>query len=260
MLRCVSRIYSRGGRAPRLLPALAASLLLPILLAVPAAASARAHAAGTHGRRTTTSPRARDALATRRYIEADYALVRVARAHLAASEAGIRALVSRTVGECPLAGEGAYVNAAANDVSEEVIGTVVTTAYRPDVPAIDAFVARVRHLHWSDSRLTRIVHVYVARLKNLAALAPANLCEDVKAYAATSFLAAPEATLRFNKLYLAANIEAEEVPLRLLKPYESAHDATLLHRAKKLEAPLAEAEAKAVEEWMDIMRGLALSL
>jgi hypothetical protein len=207
----------------------------------------------------TISAHAGDVAATRAYVEADYRLVRVSRANLSASEGSIRALVHRTVSECPLAGEGSYVNHAANEVSEEVIGTLVTTAYRPDVSAIDAFVRAIKRLRWSDHRLTRIVRGYIVKLENLAALAPADICGDTKAFAAGGFQTAPEGTARFDKLYLAANIEAEEVPLRLLAPYEHARQVALLRRIKKLEAPLAEAEAKAVEEWMDIMRGLALS-
>jgi len=200
-----------------------------------------------------------DARATRVYIRASYQLTRHARANLAATESAIHAFVSRTVAECPLAGEGSYTNGAANEVSEEVIGTMIATGYRPDAGAIHAFVAAVGHLRWSDRRLTRVVHAYVVKLENLAQLTPAGICGDVRSFAAVEFKTAPEATLNFDKLYLAADIEAEEVPLRSLAPYEDARDATLLRRTKQLEAPLADAEAKSVAEFMEIMRGLALS-
>jgi hypothetical protein len=240
---------------------------LLLLFAAPAARAGvyatRTHAAGLRSdplaRASRASSPARDVAATRAYIEANYRLTRVARMNLEASEAGIHALVQRTIGECPLGGEGSYANGAANQVSEEVIGTVVTTAYRPDVGAIHAFAAVVRHLRWSSPRLTQIVHRYVVKLENLAALAPANICEDVKAFAANSFRTAPEGTVRYDKLYLAADIEAEEVPLRLLAPYEGTRQAALLRRTKQLETPLANAEARAVSEFTAIMRGLALS-
>jgi hypothetical protein len=223
------------------------------------AAGLHASSAGSTARSSRASTHARDVAATRAYIAANYRLIRVARINLEASEAGIRALAHRLVGECPLAGEGSYTNGAASQVSEEVIATIVTTAYRPDVGAIHAFASVVRSLRWSDARLTRIVHGYLLKLENLAALAPANICEDVKAFAATSFRTAPEGTVRYDKLYLAADIEAEEVPLRLLAPYEGAQQAALLRRTKQLETPLANAEAKAVSDWTAIMRGLALS-
>jgi hypothetical protein len=203
---------------------------------------------------------ARDRGATRAYVDADYRLVRSARANLHASEAALRALVRQTLAACPLAGEGAFVNKAAEQVSEEVIGTVIAAAYRPDAAAITRFVADVAGLRWSDRRLTRSVRAYAVKLRNLAALAPANLCEDVKTYAAGGFQTAPPATISFDKAFGAADIEAEEVPLKLLAPSEGARQAALLRRAKRLEAPLADAEAKGVERWMEIMRGLGLSV
>lgn len=230
-----------------LLPAILLGLLLIALTALALPAPARAAAS------------ARDRAATRIYIDANYRLVLAARAHLAASEAAIHSLVRHTVAECPLAGEGSHVDSAASEVSEEVVGTIVTTAYRPDVDSIDTFVHAVAGLHWSDRRLTRIVRAYLVKLRNLAALAPANICADVKAWGADGFEGLPEGTVRFDKLYLAADIEAEEVPLRLLAPYENAHEAALLRRTKRLEAPLANAEAEAVQNWLEIMRGLGLS-
>jgi hypothetical protein len=203
--------------------------------------------------------RALDVAATRAYIQANYRLTRVARANLAASQGSIQAFARRVVGECPLAGEGSYANNAASQFSEEVVGTIVATTFRPDVGAIDAFTHVIRHLRWSNGRLTRDVHRYAMKLENLAVLAPADICEDVKAFAAASFLVAPEATISYDKRYLAADVEAEEVPLRLLAPYEGAKQAALLRRTKQLEAPLAQAEADAVAQYTAIMRGLALS-
>lgn len=202
----------------------------------------------------------RDVAATRAYIEADYRLTTTSRRHLSLSLAATHALAKRTVSECPLAGEGAYVNKASNEISEEVGGTVVAVAFHSDSAAIRAFVSAIKRLRWSNPRLTRDVRGYVVKLSNLAALEPADICTDVKAFAATGFSSAPEATLRFNKLYFAADVEVEEVPLRLLAPYEDSHGVDLLRRIKKLEAPLADAEAKGVQDWMQIMRGLALSV
>lgn len=203
---------------------------------------------------------AADRAATRVYIDANYQLVRAARANLGTAESAIRGLVSRTVGECPGAGEGSSTTQAASEVSEEIVGTLVAVAYRPDAGAIRRFVATVAPLRWSSRRLTRSVRVYLRKLANLSVLAPAEICEDVKAWAAGGFKAAPEGTTRFNKLYLAADIEAEEVPLALLRPYETRREAALLRRTQGLEAPLAQAEADGVERWMEIMRGLALSV
>jgi hypothetical protein len=243
-----------GSSAQRLARTLrAAALAVAALLVMAIGNTATSSAA------PASAQSAANAAATRRYIVADYQLTRSARAKLARTVSAIEGLAKRTIAECPLAGEGSYGNNAANEFSEEVIGTLVTTGYHPDAGAIDAFVGAASHLRWSDRALTRIVHTFVTRLENLARLAPANICTDTKAFAAAEFKTAPEATVRFDKLYLAADIEAEEVPLRMLAPYEDAHDVALLSRIKRLEAPLADAEAKAVGAFTKIMRGLALS-
>ncbi|HSZ69904.1 MAG TPA: hypothetical protein VK756_06060 [Solirubrobacteraceae bacterium] len=241
----------RVARTRFMPPTLALALGLSLLGSAAPAVAASHHARESH--------HARDVAATRAYVEANYRLVRAARANLAASQAAIRALARDTVAACPLAGEGSYANSAASQVSEEVIATIVVTAYQPDAAATHAFVGAIAHLRWSNQRLTRSVRRYVVKLEHLAVLPPANICEDVKAFAALDFRTAPPATLNYDKLYLAAQIEAEEVPLRLLAPYASAPQAALLRRIKQLEAPLAEAEAHAVSEWTKIMRGLALS-
>lgn len=228
--------------------ALALGVLISIFVAVPVA---YAHARST---------RARDIAATRAYIEADYRLARAGRVRLAASLAAISALVHRTVAECPLAGEGAYVNAAANQVSEEVLETVEVTAYQPDIRAIRAAARSLRPLRWSNDKLTRRVHAFVVKLENLAKIAPADICADVRAYAATGFTVAPEPTVRFVKLFAAAEIESEEVPVRLLAPYEGPRQAKLMRAVKRLEGEVAESEAQAVQQWMAIMRGLDLSV
>jgi hypothetical protein len=251
--RYVAGVLSGGllrilARLARSLSSLALAGVLVSLTVAPAACA--------HGRTT----RAHDVAATSAYIEADYQLARVGRAELSASLATIKALVQRTVAECPLAGEGAYVNHAANQISEEVLGTVEVAAYQPEVGAIRAAAHALKHLRWSNNKLTRHVEAFVVKLGNLPAIAPANICADVKAYAATAFTAAPEATIRFIQLFHAAELEPEEVPWRLLAPYEGPRQTKQVRAIKRMEAIVAEAEAHAVAQWMAIMRGLDLSV
>jgi hypothetical protein len=234
-------------------------LCLSMCLTDPAAGAREGRVPGALAS-AVSGARARDVAATRAYIEANYRLVRAARANLAASEVAIRAYARRIVGECPLAGEGSYLNHAANLFTEEIAGALVAAVSHPDVGAIYAFTHVVEHLRWSDARLTRAVRNNVVKLKNLAVLPPADICEDVKAFAANGFRVAPEATISYNKRYLAADVEAEEVPLRLLTPYEGVEQIALLRRTKQLEAPIAQAEADTVTQYTAIMRGLALSV
>lgn len=201
-----------------------------------------------------------DRAATKVYIDASYNLVRAARSNAAAARVAVSGLVRETVAECPAAGEGSSVTRAANEVSEEIADTVIVTAYRPYADAVHTFVEAVAPLRWSNPRLMHDVRIYLRKLQNLAALAPADICADVRTWAAGGFQAAPEGTTRFLKLYLGADVEAEEVPLALLRPYENRRDAAALRRTEDLEGPLAEAEAEGVERWSEIMRGLALSV
>ncbi len=251
--RYVAGVLSGGllriiARLARSRSSLAFAGVLVALIVAPAACA--------HGR----TARARDVAATRAYVDADYRLARAGRAELSASLASIKTLVQRTVAECPLAGEGAYVNHAANQVSEEVLGTVEVAAYQPEVGAIRATARALKDLRWSNGKLTRRVDAFVVKLDNLTALAPANICADVRAYAATAFTAAPEATVRFVQLFHAAELETEEVPWRLLAPYEGPRQAKQVRAIKRMESIVAEAEAHAVAQWMAIMRGLDLSV
>jgi hypothetical protein len=200
-----------------------------------------------------------DAAATRIYIQANYTLVRAARANLAAGQAAIKGLASRLAGQCPLAAAGSPENYDSEQLSNEVVGALTVEAYHPDAAAMAAFARAVKGLHWSNPRLTRIVKTYATQLKGLSTLALPEVCGDVRAWAATGYQTLPASSVQFDKAYYAVDIEAEEVPMRLLAPYESASIASLMHRTKRLEAPLAEAEAEAVGDYTHILNALKLN-
>ncbi len=200
-----------------------------------------------------------NAAATRAYLNANYALVRAGRANLAAGNAALKSLVRQVTGECPLAAADSPENHDSEQVSNEVAGALTLVAYHPDVAAMDAFARAVQGLRWSNRVLTRTVRTYATQILGLAALAPPGVCGDVRAWAAGGFQALPASTVQFDTRYYAVDIEAEEVPLRLLKPYESAGEASLARRTKQLEAPLAEAEANAVSDYTQILDALKLN-
>ncbi|MGH2853587.1 MAG: hypothetical protein ACRDLF_05280 [Solirubrobacteraceae bacterium] len=202
--------------------------------------------------------RSKNADATRTYIQANYALVRAARANLATGEAALKSLVRQLTGQCPLAAAASPENHDSEQLSNEVAGAMTVVAYRPDAAAIAAFARAVGGLRWSNRALTHIVRTYAAQLEGLATLATPEVCGDVKAWVAGGFQTLPASTVQFDQRYYAVDIEAEEVPLRLLAPYESARSASLLHRTKQLEAPLAEAEANAVADYTQILDALDL--
>jgi hypothetical protein len=220
-----------------------------ILLAVLALAAAPSAALASSG----------DAAATRVYIQANYALVRAARSNLATGNAALKSLVRQVTGECPLAAAESPENHDSEQLSNEIAGALTLDAYHPDVAAMGAFARAVGGLHWSNRVLTRTVRTYATQLRGLATLALPDVCGDVRTWAAGGFQALPASTVQFDTRYYAVDIEAEEVPLRLFSPFESAGEASLVRRTKRLEAPLAEAEANAVSDYTQILDALKLN-
>jgi hypothetical protein len=200
-----------------------------------------------------------DAAATRAYVKANYALVLAARSNLASGEAALKDLVRQITGQCPLAAAESPQNRESEQLSNEIVGAMTIVAYRPDAAAMDAFAHAVWGLHWSNRRLTHIVHTYATQLEGLSTLALPEVCGDVEAWVASGCRTLPPSTVQFDQRYYADDIEAEEVPLRLLAPYESAGEASLVHRTKRLEAPLAQAEANAVADYTKIVDTLKLN-
>jgi hypothetical protein len=231
--------------------------LAPILLAALALAAAPPAALALAP--TASLARTGNAAATRAYIAANYTLVRVARANLATGKAAIKGLVRQITGQCPRAAFESPQNHDSEQLSNEVVGALEIAAYQPDRASMVSFARAVRGLSWSDRTLTRMVSAYATKLAGFAKLAMPDVCGDVEAWAASGYQTLPASTVQFDNSFYRDDIEAEEVSLRLLAPYESATEASILHRTKRLEAPLAEAEADAVYDYTRILDSLKLS-
>jgi hypothetical protein len=231
--------------------ALAAAAALAVLSpAVGAASRGRTHA---------TSARARDLAATRTFISANFTLVHAARDNLAAAQTAINTLGERVAGECPLAaGREAPQNHDSRQLSEEVVGALEVAAYEVDRASMLAFGHAIHGLRWSNGKLTRMVRAYAVKLENFPTLAPPNICADVKAWAAANYASLPATTVAFDKGFATYSIETEEIPLRLLRPYENAAEASLLRRTKQLEAPITQFETEAVSDYSKILDSLKL--
>lgn len=235
---------------PSAYPVGVATRLASIVLAAFALALAAAPSAA--------SAKPGDAAATRAYIRANYALVRTGRANLAAGNAAVKSLVSQITGECPLAAAESPQNHDSEQLSNEVVGAITIAAYSPDTAAMESFARTIGSLHWSNRVLTRLVGKYATQINGLAKLASPDVCGDVKAWVAGGYQTLPPGAMQFDQSYYRADIEAEEVPLKLLAPYESAPEVSLLHRTMRLEAPLAQAEANVVGDYTKILDTLGL--
>jgi hypothetical protein len=200
-----------------------------------------------------------DIAATQTYIRANYALVHAGGAKVGTGEAALKSLLRKVRGECPKAAATSPENQEAEQLSNEVVGTMTIVAFHPAVPAILAFVRAVAPLHWSNPRLTRTVASYTSKLKALSTLAAPNLCADVRAWTASGFHTLSPSTTRFDQLFSKVDVALGEVPARLLAPYERPSETATLDRTKRLEDQLTEAEARAVESWGKILEALALN-
>jgi len=199
-----------------------------------------------------------NAASTQAYVQADYALVRVARANLATSEAAPLHVLAQVRRECPLAGAGSPQNPESTQMSDEVIGAMVVAAGRPNVAAIKTFTRRVAGLSWSSHGLTSAIRSYASKLKTLVGLSAPNLCGDVKAWAAGGYRALPASTVAFVGKFMPAWVALGYVPAQLT-PFESSATRVLVGRANTLEEQLTEGEARAVEHWGEIMNELVLN-
>ena len=240
--------YSVGvpTRLPAILTALAALALTPAVALANSHHPARAHRA---------SP---NSLATRAYVKANYALAQAARANLASSKVAITSLGSTVAGECPRVAAEAPQNHDAEQLSNEVVGALEVAAYQPDRESMLTFAHAIRGLRWSNRKLTRAVEAYATKLEGFPTLVAPDICADVEAWVASGYRTLPASTVAFDKGFYAYDLEAEEVSLRLLRPYESATEASLVRQTQRLEEPLAEFEAEAVSDYSEILDSLKL--
>jgi hypothetical protein len=200
-----------------------------------------------------------DVASTKAYIQANYRLVQATTSKIGPIEATLRSVRSQIRRECPMAAAGSPQNPDSEQLSNEVIGTMVTAAvHLVEVPASREFVRIAGRLTWSDRALTRTVHAYVSKAKGLVALAQPKLCSDVRSWAASGFRTLPASTVSFAPRFMSIWIAPGELPTALAR-YETPEERSLLRRTKQLEAKFTEMEARAgVETWGEIMDTLAL--
>lgn len=202
-----------------------------------------------------------DAAATRTLVRAGYALVRAASPDVHVGLADVKSFASQIATQCPRAAAESPQDYDSEQLSNELVGAMTIVGYRTAATSIATFFNAVKGLHWSNGRLTRAVRTYATKLEGLSSLATPNLCGDLQGWASSGYETLPASTIQFDKSYSAVDLEAEEAPLilRLLAPYESAGEASKIHRLERFEARLAEAEATAVAYYVRLMNSLNLN-
>lgn len=191
------------------------------------------------------------------YLEANLALMKYADAHIPRAEAALSRVVHQVRGECPLAAAESPQDTDSEQLSNEVIGAMVTTVVKSGLGAARGFVRAVAPLRFSNRGLTRTIQSYAAKVKVLTTLTVPHLCADVKAWTASGFKTLPAATVAFDKRFIPSWVGAGELPASLA-PYEPAGDRSLVRETIRLEERWAEFEAREVESWGAIMDAMVL--
>lgn len=195
--------------------------------------------------------------ATHAYIQANYAVAKAGVARIGTIQSKVLALNTSLSQQCPGAGKGAPPLEVTQPVSAEVVAALWAIAYQTNAAPIATFISKVKHLRWSNPRITNIVARYARSLHELATLPLPNLCEDVRAFAAGGFRAAPARAVMLSEH--AEAIELEPVPARLLARYERGSDSGVLAKTAVLELKLEEQEFSLGQtDWLLVLATLGL--
>ena len=198
-----------------------------------------------------------DVATTSAYLQANFAFVQSASVRIRPIEATLRSLQQRIGRECPKAARSSPQDSNSEQLSNEVIGTMVLSADSPDLPAARAYVRAVRGLRWSSGSLTSAVHSYAAQVSRLSALAVPKLCPDVGSWASTGFQVLPASTRPFDSAFLSSWVAAGYLPAGLER-FETAAQRSLARRTEHLEQEITDLEAREVSTWGNIMNELEL--
>jgi uncharacterized protein (DUF1330 family) len=180
-----------------------------------------------------------DVTATRQYIQANDRLVQAAWSRIASAEAVLRGVVRQVRRECPMAAANSPQDTNSEQLSNEVIGAMVTAVAKLDPRAGRDFARVAGRLTWSNRALTRTVHAYARRLGALLALAPPKLCSDVEAWAAGGFRMLPASTVAFDAQFMPAWVARGELP-SALSQYETADERPVVRRTHRREVELTD--------------------
>ncbi|HEX3511554.1 MAG TPA: hypothetical protein VHT27_10720 [Solirubrobacteraceae bacterium] len=195
---------------------------------------------------------------TQAYLRADLQLASASAGRIPAGESILRNLVAQIRRECPGAAAKSPQDAQSTQLSDELIGAMVTSAIRPVRAAIGSFAGAVGGLRWSSGRVTRPVHAYVSQLRTMASLPVPGVCADVRSWAASGFTALPAATVSFDGRFSSSWVAVAMQPVGLTA-LEGGGERSLARLAAAREAQLADFEAREVETWGTLMGVLGLN-
>jgi hypothetical protein len=198
-----------------------------------------------------------DAASTRAYLEANLSGARIAAAHIGPARAAINGVLAHVRQSCPLAAAESPQDPESTQLSNEVIGAMVTTALHVDLPALRHFVRATQALRWSSAAVTRQVHQYVSQVSTMGSLPEPDVCADVRAWAVSGYKTLPASTLSFSPRFMASWVALAEIP-EALGRFIGASLRPLVQQAAGFASELSEFEVHEVENWGRIMDALGL--
>ena len=207
----------------------------------------------------TAAAASSDAATTAAYLRANYELVSTGHRLTSAGRARIAALRQRLRSECPKVVAGSPQNEDSEKLTWEVIGAMTIVGYEPGAAAASKFARSVSKLRWSNGALTRAVHRYASQgLAEVRTPLP-NVCGDLSAWKASGYTALPATTIHFRQTFYENYVGVGFVPKAMLAPYLQASQKPLLAHTQHLEEAVAEAEAREVETFGEIIDSLGLN-
>jgi hypothetical protein len=200
-----------------------------------------------------------DTSTTEAYLRANYALVANGNGNIPTSEALLRRLRERLRRECGGIVMGSPPEENSNKLTWEAIGAMTIAGYQPGRRAIATFARAVAPLRWGNAALTRAVHSYARKLQTEVRTPPPDVCGDLRAWRASGYTSLPQSTLHFRTTFYTVYVGIGFLPLHLLAPSLPSSQSGLVRRTQQLELRIAEAEARAVETYGEIVDSLGLN-
>ncbi|HEY3970160.1 MAG TPA: hypothetical protein VGL79_02070 [Solirubrobacteraceae bacterium] len=199
-----------------------------------------------------------DIASTHAYIRANYALNRATQAKVKIAQASIETAIHKLGQECPNLGVGSPQNEESQHLSYEVVVVLWSASYSTDAGPIGEFASTVRHLHWSNPKLTHMAQRYATDLQELASLRMPNVCGDVNAWKETGFKTVPARSIQLDRRVEA--IEPKTIPMSLLARYEQPGDRSVLATTTHIESHLQRIEtAQGFNDWDQALETVGLN-
>jgi hypothetical protein len=199
-----------------------------------------------------------DIASTHAYIRANYALNRATQAKVKVAQASIEATIHKLGQECPKLGVGSPQNEESQHLSYEVVVALWSASYATDAGPIRTFAHTVRHLHWSNPKLTHMTQRYATDLQDLASLQMPNVCGDVTAWKETGFKTVSATSIQLDRRVEA--IELKAIPPSLLAAYEQPADKAILATTTRIESHLQQIETmEGFNDWDQALETVGLN-